>query len=214
MYARLEYCYDNFVSAMKLLMSSDERRAYLIRLLPYLSASILLFLAGTLAGLLIIHRVPDLSDRIVEQLAAFVQRFHGMPPWQLAIAIFLNNAFKTLIAVALGALLGIVPVVFLLANGAALGVAFSLSVQSRGLWVSLASIAPHGVIELPAAFLGTSIGLLIGARAIKRLLGRGEGAIGAELGLGVRYFCAVIAPMLLLAALIEAFVTAPLVSSR
>ena len=197
-----------------LIMSREERRAYRAQLAPYLCASLVFFLVGAGAGLVIVNEMPDLANRFVENLAGFVKGFAGMAPWQLAIAIFLNNSIKTLIAILLGTLFGIVPCIFLLANGAALGLALSLSIQSRGLWISLVSIVPHGVIELPAVFLGTSVGLLLGMRTLRRLGARPETPIGAEIGLGIRYFCAVIAPLLLLAALVEAFVTASLVGPR
>lgn len=197
-----------------LFMPPEDRRAYRRRLVPYLIGSLALFLLGFGAGLLIVYRVPERADQLIENLAAFVQTFAGMPPWRLAIAIFLNNSIKTLTAILLGTLLGIMPVAFLLANGAALGVALTRSIQNRGLMDSLASIAPHGVIELPAVFLGTSIGLLLGMQSIERLRGRSEISIGTEVFAGLRYFSTVILPLLLLAALVEAFITAALVAPR
>ena len=196
-----------------LFMSREELGAYTKRLMPYCAGSIVLFLAGVAAALIILRQMPELADRVVENLAAFVKGFAGMPPWQLALAIFLNNSVKTLVAIVSGILLGILPAVFLLANGAALGVVFSHSVQTRGLWISLVSIVPHGVIELPAVFLGTSIGLLLGAHAFK-MRRRSAKSWAGELTLGVRYYSFVILPLLLLAALVEAFVTAALVGPR
>jgi stage II sporulation protein M len=189
-------------------MPRAGRRAYLTRLMPYLGGSITLFFLGAGAGVAIVYQVPELAEYFADNLATFVTGFANMPPWRLAGAIFLNNSVKTLIALLLGALFGIVPVVFLFVNGAALGVALSLSIRTRGLWTSLASIAPHGVVELPAVFLGMSIGLMLGAQTLARLRGRSLTPIGTEIGLALRYFCTVIAPLLLLAALIEAFVTA------
>lgn len=197
-----------------LIMPREERRAYLARLMPYLCGSLLLFVLGAGAGVAVVHQIPDLADRFADNLATFVKRFGGMSHWQLAAAIFLNNSVKTLIALLLGAVFGVVPVIFLFANGAALGVALSLSIRTRGLWTSLASIAPHGVIELPAVFLGMSIGLMLGAQALARLRRRCPTPIRTEIGLALRYFSTVIAPLLLLAALIEAFVTAALVWAR
>ena len=197
-----------------LFLSREERRAYAARLRPYVFASVALFLVGVAAGVLIVRQVPELAERFVEDLAAFVQQFSGMPRWQMAVAIFLNNSVKTLIAILLGTLLGILPAVFLLANGAALGVAFSLSIQTRGLWRSLASLGPHGVVELPAVFLGTGIGLYLGAHALKKLGARSEKSLRGEIFHGLKFFCAVILPLLLLAAFVEAFVTAALVGPR
>lgn len=195
-------------------MSREDQRAYAAQLMPYLARSAALFLIGIAGGLFIVRQAPELADQFIRNLAAFVKGFAGMPPWQLAIAIFLNNSVKTLIAILAGTLLGIVPTVFLMANGAALGVAFSLSVHTRGLWTSLASIAPHGVIELPAVFLGTSIGLYLGAHALRKLRKQSKRSLAQEIVYGLKFFCAVIVPLLLLAALVEAFVTAALVGPR
>jgi stage II sporulation protein M len=194
-----------------LIMPREERRAYLTRLLPYVTGSLTLFTFGIVVGVASVYQVPALADHFAETLANFVKTFAGMPRWQLAIAIFLNNSLKTLMAILLGTVLGIVPVLFLLANGIALGVAISLSLQARGLWASLVSIMPHGVFELPAVFLGTSIGLMLGIRSIRRFLGRPGATINAELSHGLKYYFTVILPLLLLAALVEAFVTAALV---
>lgn len=197
-----------------LIMSRQQRRAYLTRLLPYLSGSLTLFTLGIVAGAVAVRQIPGLADHFVETLASFVKTFAGMPPWKLASAIFLNNALKTLMAILLGTVLGFVPVLFLLVNGMALGVAISLSIQARGLWASLVSIVPHGVFELPAVFLGTSIGLMLGIHSMRRLIGRSDTTIRVELGNGLRYYFTVILPLLLLAASVEAFVTAVLVPPR
>jgi stage II sporulation protein M len=197
-----------------LIMRREERRAYLRRLRSYLIASLTLFALGIIAGLVAVYQIPSIADHFQNTLANFVRIFAGLPPLKLAGAIFLNNAFKTLCAILLGLFLGIVPVIFLVANGVALGVAMSISTQARGLWPSVLAILPHGIFELPAVFLGTSIGLLIGAQTAQRLAGRAEISIGAEVLQGVKYFCSVIVPLLLLAAFVEAFLTAALVSPR
>lgn len=197
-----------------IIMPAEERRLYLGRLKPYLATSLVLFGIGILLGLMIMQRHPSLADYFTDTLANFAKRFVGMPRIQLAAAIFLNNAVKTLVAILLGALLGIVPAFFLLANGVALGVAWTLSSGVRGPWLSLLSLLPHGALELPAVFLGTSIGLMIGLTALKRLTRRGETTLASELVQALRYFCTVIVPLLLAAAVIEAFITATLVTPR
>lgn len=195
-------------------MSAEERYAYWTELRPYLEASVAIFFAGLAAGLIILARFPDIADRFQSSLVGFVKIFHGLPPLQLAGAIFLNNALKTLAAIALGSLFGVIPAIYLFANGAALGIVFTLSAQRRGLWISLLSIAPHGLVELPAVFLGTGIGLMLGAHAIKSIFQRTPMSLRSELGRGMKFFSTVIAPLLLIAALIEAFLTSALVAPR
>jgi len=142
-----------------------------------------------------------------------LKTFRGLPKPQLAAAIFLNNSVKTLAAILLGLAIGIVPAVFLVVNGVVLGVVFFLSSHSRGVWPSLVSILPHGVLELAAVFLGTAIGLMLGNFVLKRLLRKSDAKIGAELGRALRFFSIVIVPMLLAAALIEAFVTTVMIGA-
>jgi len=196
------------------IMRSEERRAYTVGLYPYLRTSLAIFGAGFVIGLIIVARFPPLTDYFQETIATFVKLFAGIPRFKLAGAIFFNNAVKTLLAIVLGIVLGIVPTIFLLANGIALGVAWSVSSATRGPWISLLSLLPHGILELPAVFLGTSIGLSIGYHGVRRLAGNFEIHSGAEMVQGLRYFFTVIIPLLIAAALVEAFITPTLISPR
>jgi len=195
-------------------MPSQERRDYFIRLRPYLKASLVIFGIGIVIGLMINSRFPEIADHFQSSLVSFVKIFRGLSKLQLAAAIFLNNAVKTLAAILFGCLFGVIPGFFLFANGIALGLVFSMSLQSRGLWMSLASIVPHGILELPAVFFGTSIGLMLGAHAVKSLFRGTEITLGAELIRSLKFFCTVILPLLLIAAFVEAFLTSALVSPK
>jgi len=195
-------------------MPAEERRAYFQRLYPYLKITLVIFGSGIIIGFMIVSRFPGLSDHLESSVVGFVKMFRGLSKLQLAAAIFLNNTLKTVLAILLGSFFGIIPVVFLLANGIALGVVFSTSAQSRGVWLSLLSIVPHGILELPAVFLGTSIGLMIGTHVMKRLFRPSATTLGAELACALRFFCTVILPLLFIAALIEAFLTSALVAPR
>jgi stage II sporulation protein M len=194
-------------------MNHYQRRDYLRELRPYLIASIIFFAVGTVIGAAVASRFPGLADHFGDSITGFLTTFRGLPKPQLAAAIFLNNSVKTLAAILLGLAIGIVPAVFLVVNGAVLGVVFFLSFHSRGVWPSLVSILPHGVIELAAVFLGTAIGLMLGDVVLKRLLRKSDTKIRAELGRAIGFFSIVIVPMLLAAALIEAFVTTVIIGA-
>ena len=194
-------------------MNHDQRRAYLRELRPFLLASLIFFAVGLAFGVAVANRVPGLADHFGDSITGFLQTFRGLPKPQLAVAIFLNNSVKTLAAILLGLAIGIVPALFLVVNGVVLGVVFYLSTHSRGVWPSLLAILPHGVIELAAVFLGTAIGLMLGDLVLKRLLRKSTANIRPALGRALRFFALVIVPMLLLAALIEAFVTTALVGT-
>ena len=195
-------------------MPAEERRAYLKRLSPYLKTSLTIFGSGIVIGLMIVSHFPELADKFESSVVGFVKNFRGLSKLELAAAIFLNNTLKTVLAILLGSLFGIIPAVFLLGNGIALGVIFSLSAQTRGLWLSLLSIVPHGLLELPAVFLGTSIGLMVGSRVMKQFFRPPETTIGSELVQGLRFFITVILPLLFIAALVEAFLTSALITPR
>ncbi|MBM2803302.1 MAG: hypothetical protein HW419_1195 [Deltaproteobacteria bacterium] len=209
------FCYDNDErSKTPVIAVYQQLRAYWHRLRPYLITSIVLFSVGVVVGLLIVNRFPHMMDSVEESLGAFIRQFRGLPKLELAAAIFLNNSVKTLAVALLGIFFGLVPAVFLIVNGAALGVVLSLSTQSRGIWLSLLSIVPHGVLELPAVFLGTAIGLMMGASFTRRLTAKSEITIGAELSQALKFFVILIVPTLIAAALVEAYVTAALVDGR
>ncbi|HLN87978.1 MAG TPA: stage II sporulation protein M [Candidatus Limnocylindrales bacterium] len=194
-------------------MPVEEIRSYLHRLRPYLVASIFLFGIGLVIGLMIVNRFPQMAETFESSLASFIKVFRGLPKFKLAGAIFVNNTVKTLAMILLGALLGVVPAFFLIVNGAALGMVLSLSGQTRGIWVSLLSVLPHGILELPAVFLGTAIGIMLGTSIARKLFARSTSKIGTELGHALKFFCSVIVPLLLVAAIVEAYVT-PALASR
>lgn len=192
------------------LMNPTQLRAYLGELRPFLIASVLIFSIGAVLGAAVASRFPGLSDQFGDSIAGFLKVFRDLPKPQLAAAIFVNNSVKTFAAILLGLGLGILPALFLVINGVVLGVVVYLSSHSRGVWPSLLAILPHGVLELAAVFLGTAIGLLLGDLVLKRILRKTEARIRPQLGHALRFFAVVILPMLLVAALIEAFVTTAL----
>lgn len=188
-----------------------EQRIDLARLRPFVIASVILFCVAALAGGAAVIYLPQVASQLQELLKQFAQRFGGLPKLQLAVAIFFNNSLKTLFAILLGPLLGIAPVIFLVVNGAILGAVVPVAVESRGLWASIMAIVPHGVFELPAIFLGTSIAMRLGTHVWRRLAGKADTTLLAEFGHGLRIYFSIILPLLLLAAAIEVYVT-PLIA--
>lgn len=95
------------------------------------------------------------------------------PPLVLALTIFYHNAFASALAVAAGILPFLcLPVLDPLVNGATLGLLASIS-KHQGLNVPLLflkSVAPHGIIELPAVLYATSVGIFLSVSLAKKLL--------------------------------------------
>ena len=193
------------------MMLKDERLHYQRKLRPYLVASIAILAAGGLLGAVAKSYVPDASRYLNENIEGFVKLFRALPKLELAGAIFLNNTLKALFVMVGGIALGILPVIFIFANGAAVGFVLYGSMESRGLLTSLLAILPHGIFELPAILFATSMGILLGRSSINKLFGSGEAALANELALGLKFFVRIVVPLLFIAALVEAFVTSVLV---
>jgi stage II sporulation protein M len=188
-------------------MTIQAQYDYLRRLLPYFVVSLILLGFGIVLGITAVSFFPEVAYQLQDSFAEFGKMFRGLSRTQLAAAIFINNALKTLVVITFGVLAGVIPVLFLLVNGVTLGIVMYASAQTRGLWPSLVTLLPHGVLELPAVLLGTSIGLMLGNHAIRRLLNAAETTLSAELRRALRFFLSVIVPLLLVAAVIESFVS-------
>ncbi len=178
---------------------------------PYIKTSVLLLALGIILGGLSGAQQLNFGAGLRESFRALIEMFAGLPPPVLAVALFFNNTVSVFFAMVLGVFAGIVPVWSLLLNGYAIGWVLYLSIQAQGLLPSLLAIAPHGIFEIPAFLLGTSTGLFLGVRAIRRAFGQFEISLRSDLGRALGFFWRVILPLLLVAAVIEAFVTATIV---
>jgi stage II sporulation protein M len=194
-----------------MILNNREPRADLAWLRPFAVTSIVLFGLSALGGGFAIIFYPETAAQLQDFLKQFAKTFQGMSKPQLAVAIFFNNSLKTLLVIVFGPLFGLVPVIFLLINGAILGAVIPGAVESRGLWTALMTLLPHGIFELPAIFLGTSIGLRLGVHPLRRLTGDTDTTLFTEFARGLRLFAKLILPLLVVAATVEVFVT-PLVA--
>jgi stage II sporulation protein M len=173
----------------------------------YFLASVVLLGVGIVLGIAAIAYYPGLAQKLENELTSFIKLFRSLPKLQLVGAIFLNNALKSLIVIVLGAFFGLLPIVFLVVNGAAIGVAVVVSSQARGVWQSILFLMPHGLLELPAVLLATSIGLMLGGHLVRRIFGETATTLTHELGAALKFFLTIIVPILIVAAVVEVFVT-------
>jgi stage II sporulation protein M len=135
----------------------------------------------------------------------------SMSPLFIMFAIFLNNAFVSLLFLVLGLALGVLPVLFIAFNGYVVGVIAYLAAQEKGLLFILLALLPHGILELPMVFLAASIGLRLGHQVFSALIGRPT-QIKREFKEGLIFYFRWILPVLFVAAVIETFIT-PLILS-
>ena len=70
---------------------------------------------------------------------------------------------------------------------------------------ALTLLLPHGVIEIPMILLSSAVGLRLGRSLLDKIKGRGS--LGAEVRRGLTLYVSVVLPLLLLAAVVEVYVT-------
>jgi stage II sporulation protein M len=196
-----------FNSGMRCFLN-PTRWQYFRELRPFLFTTVLLFALGSIAGSLLPGHSNFAGLKINESLGGFAEMFINLPRPVLALMIFTNNTVKTLLVIVLGIAFAIVPLVFVLVNGIAIGVVLHLATQSKGLTYSILAIVPHGIFELPGILCGAAIGVMLGTKAIKRLFRKSEFKVGSELSRGLKIFATTIVPLLLMGAITEAYLTA------
>ncbi|MCS7121306.1 MAG: stage II sporulation protein M [Archaeoglobaceae archaeon] len=131
-----------------------------------------------------------------------------LDPLTLAVIIFANNSFKSFLALILGSFFGIFPITFVITNGYILGAVIALK-KDIGLSKILLAILPHGIIEIPAVLIASSYGVFLGYRFFLRIFRKQ--AFKPHLVRALKVYFKIVLPMLLVAALIEAFITPVLI---
>ena len=187
--------YDISSNDVKITLKSFKR--------SFLFAS-LLFLISFVIG----YAVSALADfsQIEGNLDDVVSMISELSPLEIAIFIFLNNSVKSVLVIILSPLLGIFPIFFLVFNGFLIGLVIYDALTVTSLLVVSSAIIPHGIIELPIIILAGSIGLKIGNESLKRIY-RDDSYLVDYFKFGLRISISKIVPGLLIAAILESFLT-------
>lgn len=156
---------------------------------------------GALVGQNTIEELMRQFGAVLEPLAST-----GNLSLLLVLLIFVNNAVKALGLVLLGILLGLPPLLFIGLNGLILGGLGSALESVEGWTYVVASLVPHGVVEIPAILLAAALGLTVGMESLK-WLARRESRVKPQLSHCLRVYLRWVLPGLAIAAIIEVFVT-------
>ncbi len=183
------------------------------RNLNLINAAFLLFLLGGLAGLLLSMTRPDFIRlflgphmmETIERHKMWTDSLVAVKPLA-STGIMTNNLHVTFVICASGILGGIGTVYMLVFNGVMMGVvgaACWMGGMSLPLW---SFVAPHGVLELPAIFIGGGAGLRLAQGLLfPGMLPRRDSLARAG-GEAVRLLLGVI-PILIIAGTIEGFIS-------
>ncbi len=187
-------------------MKLSEIKEYLFSLRHYILFSSLLFAMGVYSGYIFPQEYPEETRKLVEELKSIFLSEGEIGSWEIFILVLENNIMKLLGVLTFGILAGVIPMAASFINGAILGIFAYLTSESLSWEYFLAGILPHGILEIPALILATAIGMKIGKVGVWRLFSK-KYSFKKEFIKGLKFYISVLAPMIFIAALIEAFIT-------
>ena len=180
------------------------------RFLLVFNSSLILFTMGIIFGCVFLSPVTDTASAkaALNELEKIIKGSLTIPKTSLGLALFLWG--KNLLASALALVGGfltfsLLPVLTLIFNGVIVGYAIKPILYLHGTDFLLASLIPHGILELPAFFLAASVGIYMGIEQALKLINKRPKTYSAKTA--AKFFVYIIFPLLLVAAFIEAFIT-------
>lgn len=172
----------------------------------FLLPTIIIFLSALFFGIYTALTNSEATTEVLDELGQFAELFVDLSSWQLMLVIMVNNVLKSFVALIGGLLFGIPPFMYLLINGNVLGLLSAhLVATGTPLAEVLILLVPHGIIELTGFLLASSYGFLLGFRMYRRT--RFKESLRPHIRLALRAFVYIIAPLLVIASLVEAFIT-------
>lgn len=170
-----------------------------------------LFVVALVAGGVTFFLRPDILSQIVD---VFSGKFGPEPARDvnLALQIFYNNAIACSIALIGGLLFGISSFIIVFVNGFIIGfiILALMAVPGnplRNLEYIVLGLVPHGIFEIPAFLIASSLGMRLGVDyLLKENKGQRKHVFWSDLK-RVIYNIPVLAVMLFIAAFVEVFVS-------
>ena len=190
----------------RFLMKSD------IDIRKYLIPAVIIFAASIVAGILFARFHPS-SDGIILSFQQIFEPLLNMPKYKLMPLIFGNNLLTSFLAIVFGIFFGIFPIVVLSTNGFILGDLSYHVYLDKGIHYILAALLPHGIFELSAVILSCAIGIRLGNIFLNRLLEKPAPDLKQSFMNSLKIFIRLVVPLLLLASVIEVWITPIIVGS-
>lgn len=178
-------------------------------LIPYIILASIVFIGFIAVGFII---PSETTEQIIQELQAAVELLESLSPVALMMVIFINNAVKCLFVILLGILVGLPPAIFICYNALMIGMLVAALGPELGYGIVVASLLPHGIIEIPALVFSAALGLSIGAEVWKFII-RQKSQVKNQLKFSLVFYIRWLLLALLVAAIIEVFVTPLIISS-
>ncbi|MEI7434361.1 MAG: stage II sporulation protein M [Methanomicrobiales archaeon] len=168
--------------------------------------TLVIFVCSLTIGVVITARDPSIGQNFLSLFKdAVVGEILGDPAPLLFVKLFLNNLQACLLLFLGGATFGVVSLFILSTNGLIIGSIMELVREERGMFFVLAAILPHGIFEIPSFILSGALGFLLAKSLYDEWNGTRDAAVEAAHH-GITFVMYVV-PLVLLAALVEAFIT-------
>jgi stage II sporulation protein M len=177
---KYNFIYKNFLISLKELK----------KLRNYFIFSLILFFSFSIIGMIFPH---FFEDKIIDLIKSLIEKTENLNIFELFVFITANNIQVAFIGIIFGVLFGIVPTLALIVNGYVLGFIINKSIISEGIFI-IWRLFPHGIFEIPAVLISTSIGIRLGTdlKNFKK-----------NLKSSIRIFILIIVPLLVIAGIIE-----------
>jgi stage II sporulation protein M len=157
--------------------------------------ALVLFFGGIVAGLM--H--PSWADGNLDLLKGIAKQMYGQSLYVIIAMIFLRNSLSAVLSIALGPLLGIVPLLGAALNGLLAGLTFTYISEANTV-KALLQLFPHGIFELPAIFMAWGLGIWQGIWVFQQNV---QPSFHERRTKAFRILFTIIMPLLLIAAAIE-----------
>jgi len=187
-------------------MDIKETKEYIISLKPYIIFSCYIFLISIILGYIFAQNNPDEIAKFLEKIKSIFPIDEESTPFQIFLFIFENNASKIFLLLPLGIFVGIFPLFFIFTNGLVFGIFAHIASSSISWEFFILGIVPHGIIEIPILILATAISLKISKVVIRKIFKK-NGNILTEFSKALKFYVFILLPLILVAALIEAYIT-------
>ena len=188
---------------------------YLFGVRKYILIAIILFSLSAVLGAVVTEKTTE-GGNISQHVMSNIM-IDEPTQFDAFVIIFQSNLYNCTTAILLGVLLGVVPIYIGIYNGILMGTVINFSSKMHnGVIKFILAVLPHGIIEIPIMFISIGIGLRMGSNIISFLRAhlRSDGKkldrkirlmqeLKQSIGLYVRW----ILPGLLIAAVIEAYIT-------
>ena len=161
----------------------------------------LFFVLSAWAGYQFSNLYPEQAQDSIAEITELVQGLDEVGPVTLFLVIFFQNVIKSYIFMILGVFFGIIPIIVIYFNGFLLGLLSGEVIKHYGVLAVIASLAPHGVFEIPAFILACSMGWWIGYNFFRNI--KTKNPISPYIKLSSLLYWKYLMPFFFLAAIIE-----------